>query len=319
MTVVFSILTFFVFFSLGLSMSGGSRKEKNKAEERLRRLFQDPSENQTQVVHLEKRERLSDLPLLDRILRKMAWVLKFHFWVCQAGLPLSSGALLLIALFIGSASFLTLALLHADPLFEILVIPALAGIPFVGVAFARTRRFKCFSNAFPEAISRMASSLRAGYSLQMAFEAVREDSGNLVAEEFGKVIAEIELGQSFEEALKRMLQRIDTPELRLFISGVMIQKESGGNLTELLDNLETTIRERLQLQRELDAATSQARFSGMILSFLPIVVGCFVFLIHRNYILFLFQDPVGKNLLWMSVAGQIMGFISIHKIVHIRL
>ena len=316
--ILFSLLIFFTFFFLSLSMVR-PRKEKDEVAERLQRLLEDAADNPEKNRRLEKRERLSDLPLFNRILEKIAWTHKFHNWVRQSGLPFSPGALILISLLLGSTAFLSLSLLRAERVFELLVVCFCAMTPFLGVAFVRKRRFKRFSDTFPEAVSRMASSLRAGYSLQMAFEAVREDSGNLVAEEFGKVLAEIELGQSFEEALKRMLERIDTPELRLFISAVMIQKESGGNLTELLDNLETTIRERLQLQRELDAATSQARFSGTILSFLPLVVGVFVFCIHRNYILFLFEDPVGKKLLWMSVAGQIMGFITIHKIVHIRM
>jgi tight adherence protein B len=165
----------------------------------------------------------------------------------------------------------------------------------------------------------MSSALRAGFSLQMAFEAVTEDAPSVIVETFREVLAEMEVGQSFEEALKKMLERVDTAELRLFVSSVIIQRESGGNLAELLDNLEATIRERFELQRELISATAQARFSGLILSLLPIFVGGIVYLINKPYMMTLFEDPAGKQLLTIAVCMQLLGFFVIYKIVNIKI
>jgi len=178
---------------------------------------------------------------------------------------------------------------------------------------------KRFSKSFPDAVARMSSSLYAGYSLQMAFEAVVENADSIVAEEFRKILAEIDVGQNFETALKRILERMDTADLRLFVAAVLIQRESGGNLAELLNNLEATIQERFALHRELEAATSQAKLSGIVLSLLPVGVGIIIYFIHQDYVTFLLNDPAGKNLLRLSVFGQIMGIIAIRKIVKIQI
>ena len=192
-------------------------------------------------------------------------------------------------------------------------------IPFLYVQNRRQHRRKLFCRGFPDAIARLANSLRAGYSLQMAIEAMIEEADSLIAGEFRLVLAEMEVGQNFEVALQKMIERIDTPDLRLFIASVTIQRESGGNLAEILDNLELTIRDRFALQKELEAATAQAKLSGLVISLLPIFVGIFIFFIHREYILFFFQDPMGKNLFWCAMIGQVMGMLTIKKIVSIQM
>lgn len=178
---------------------------------------------------------------------------------------------------------------------------------------------KRFSGLFPDAIAVMASSLRAGHSLQIAFETVVNESGDIIAQEFKSVLSEFGVGQNFEEALKGILTRVDTPELRLFISAVILQRETGGNLAELLDNLELVIRDRQELKRELKSSTAQARLSGMILSLLPVFVGLVLYFIHRDYVLFFFQDSIGTKLLAGAVIGQMLGIAFIQKIVHIEL
>ena len=286
---------------------------------RLKRRLHETDELRQAVIHLERKDRLSDLPVLDKILRHFHWLRSFQLYIQQAALPISTGALILISLVLGLTSFLLARVFSIEWLVGTLLVSGTAVLPFGYVAFRRGQRFKKFAEAFPDAISRMASSLRAGYSAQMAFEALIADSSTIVSEEFKHVVAQMEVGQSFEDSLKKMLERIDTPELRLFISSVLLQRESGGNLAILLDNLESTIRARFELQRELGAASAQGKLSGMVLSFLPLFVGVFVFMIHREYTLFFFQDPVGKQLLALSITGQVMGMWTIRKLVRIDL
>lgn len=309
---IFISVLFFGYYVSKMMSAGREHVEARLA----RRLGGEPEK--IGKIQIERQDNLSDVPTVDRLLRQFAHVKDIANWLRQSGFSVVPGVFFLSA-FLLAAVFSSLCFfLHAIPL----ALPA-AGLgmtlPFIMAGLRRASRMKRFSQVFPDAVARMASSLRAGYSLQMAFEAVVEDSNNIVGEEFRKVLAEIEVGQSFESALQKMLMRIDTADLRLFIASVTIQRESGGNLAELLDNLEATIRDRFALQNELMAASAQAKLSGIILSLLPIFVGTFVFIINRKYILFFFQDPVGQKLFWMCLAGQIMGMLLVRKIVRIQI
>lgn len=314
-----SVLIFFTVFFLLIFTTGSSRNRKSEISERIARSLLNPKAKSHGQLKLERRERLSHIPLIDRILSSFQRAKIVQTWIRQSGLNFSTGTFFLISLFIGLLILLWCETLKF-PLPASLAASAVGMIvPSVFVKMKRNKRIKTFSMGFADAIARLGTSLRAGYSLQMAIEAMTEESGSLIADEFRIVLAEMEVGQSFETALQKMLNRIDTPDLRLFITSVTIQRESGGNLAEILDNLESTIRERFALQRELEAATSQAKLSGIVLSFLPLFVGLFVFFIHRNYILFFFHDPIGIKLFWCSAIGQLMGVMTIKKIVSIQL
>jgi tight adherence protein B len=266
-----------------------------------------------------ERRALSALPFFDRVLRRVSPAKSMQIWIRQAGLKIAPGVLVLLVAVAGLASGTLLQAAGMKGFLLVLISLASAAFPLAVIHLKRAKRFKTFSTAFPDSVSRLASSLRAGYSMQMSIEALTEDAGNIVSDEFRLLLSELEVGQSFEAALQRMLERIDTPDLRLFIASVIIQRESGGNLADLLDNLEATIQERFALERELAAATAQARLSGIVLSLLPVFVGAAVFFIHRDYIMFFFQDPVGKHVFKACVIGQLLGIWSMRRIVSIQI
>lgn len=319
MIFILAIFIFLSLFFLGMSVSHFIRFDEKEAARRIERRLHEETRDKSPGIRLEKKERLSDIGFLDRLLKTVRKTACLQNWIRQAGLTFSAGVFLLVTLLVGASLFLAAWLLKTNIFISAGLGIFLMTLPGFYIAFRRASRRKKFQESFPDAVARMASALRAGYSLQMAFEAVAEDAGTLLAREFRHVLSEVAVGQGFEEAMKNMSNRMDTPELRLFVASVILQKESGGNLAQLLDNLEATIRERFDLQRELDAATSQARLSGLVLGLLPVFVGFFVFLIHRDYILFLFQDDLGKKLLWLSIAGQTAGLLSIRKIIHIEM
>jgi tight adherence protein B len=311
-----SLLVFLTAFFFVLGFSGFLNRKNQILNEIVTRRLQE-HETASSQVHLERRHGLSALPLLDRVLRKFNPLTALQIFVVQSGLNISPAALMMTSLFLSSLLFLVSNFLKWPLPVSFILGTAGFFLPVGHVQMKRQERFKKFSTGFPDAVGRMASSLRAGYSMQMAVEAVIQDSGNLIAEEFRKLLGEIEVGQNFETALKKMLGRIDTPDLRLFIASVIIQRESGGNLAELLDNLEATIRERFALRKELEAATAQAKLSGIVLSLLPVFVGLAVYFIHQDYMMFFFNDPVGTKLFWGCVGGQMMGILTIRKIVKI--
>jgi tight adherence protein B len=308
-------LFFFVFF-LGLSISNivqAQEKElKAKIEDRLKN-----SNKTITAIRIAKQERLSDMPFLDRLLQRMVVIKKIQNFISQSGLSMSIGSFFLLSLVLASFVFCVSVLFRSDLWLSFGSAFSFMLLPFLYIAFKRGNRIKRFSNRFPDSIGLIASSLRAGHSLQMAIETVVEDGKDVVAFEFRQVLSQVEVGQNFEDALKGMLTRVDLPELRLFISGVILQRETGGNLAELLDNLEFVIRERQQLRNELKSATAQAKFSGIILGLLPVFVGFFVFLIDQKYATFFLNEPIGHKLLGATLISQTLGILWIRKIVQI--
>ncbi|MDD5217568.1 MAG: type II secretion system F family protein [Candidatus Omnitrophica bacterium] len=319
MTALIAFLIFITVLSFVMTVSKWFYADREAISERVARQLRGDFKDKRNTVQLERRERLSDLPVLNRLLKSFRPVKAFQTWIRQAGLSVSPGAILLCSSFTGSIGGLASLTLPLGPIASATLVSMGLVLPFVFIMLERLKRKKRFSEGFPDAIARIAGSLRAGYSMQMAIEALLEDSRPLIAEEFRRVLAEMEVGQGFEVALQKMLERIDTPDLRLFIASISIQRESGGNLAELMDNLEATIRQRFELQRELQAAAAQAKFSGAVLSFLPLFVGIALFFIHRNYILFFFQDPIGRNLFWLCITGQVLGFLTIHKLIRLQM
>lgn len=320
MIIIFSVCFFvgfmMVILALQANLSGTGTKSMNY---RINRYIKSTAKKTDETLKLERRNQLSAVPLLNQILLRIRKVSEIHFWLKQSGLKLSTGAFVSLVGILAIGSYFILASMNVNAL------AALGLSGFCGasapyfIQMKRKKRMRAFAKAFPDAISKMSSSLKAGYSLQMALESVVHDTKDIVSDEFKHVAAQIEVGQNFESSLEKMLERMDTPDLRLFIASVSIQRESGGNLTEILDNLESTIRERFQLMEELESATAQGKLSGMVMGGLPIFVGTAVFMINPDYIKFFFDDPVGKNLFWASVFGQIIGFLVIRKIVTIEM
>ncbi len=299
-----------------LSLSGAFQRPRRAVESRVNRFLS--AAEAAEPVSIERRGVISAMPFFNRLLSRSQQIFRLQAWIRQAGFQFSPGVFLLFSATLGLACFLLTQISGTALMPSILLTGMTTWLPTGVLNFLRSRRQLAFSRQFPDAIGRMVSSLRSGYSLQMALEAVSENRDTLAAQEFGEVRAELDLGQSFEQALEKMLDRMDTAELRLFVSAVKIQRESGGNLADLLDNLEGTIRERFELQNELRSATGQARLSGIILSLLPVFVATVLFFVNRDYILFFVRDPAGRALLWASVLSQLAGIWMIRKIISIK-
>ena len=318
MILLASMSAFLFVFFLTYSFSKIIRAEEQEALNRIAHRLKTETDKRI-FSTIEKKRRLSDVAVIDQILGRFNWMKKLQNYISQGGLTFSVGSFILLSLLSGVISLLGLVFIKTSFLVTFTISSITTFLPFFIVAFKRGQRTKKFSNRFPDAISLMASSLRAGHSLQMATGSVVNEGKDIVSIEFEKVLSEVEVGQSFEEALKGILLRIDTQELRLFVSAVILQRETGGNLAEILDNLEDVIRDRQELKRELKAATAQARLSGIVLSLLPIFVGLMVLMIHPDYILFFFKDNLGTKLLFFSIVGQCLGILTIQKIVKIQL
>lgn len=190
--------------------------------------------------------------------------------------------------------------------------------PRLYVRLRQGRRLNSFNNQLGDAISLLANSLRSGYSLLQAMETVANELSPPISDEFGRVIREIGLGISNEDALNNLLRRIDSDDLDLMITAINVQHEVGGNLAEILDSIGHTIRERVRIQGEIRTLTAMQRGSGYILSLLPVALFGFMYIMNRPYMSILFEDQCGVAMLITAVFGIVTGFLAIRKLVAIE-
>lgn len=194
----------------------------------------------------------------------------------------------------------------------------MALLPFFWIFLRRKRRLKAFAVQLPDALEMLARSLRAGQSLAAGFNMVAGEMSPPIGKEFGRVFEEQNLGIPLEESLDSMTDRIPNLDLRFFATAVILQRQIGGDLAEILDKIGRLIRERFQIWGQIQALTGEGRLSGIVLMALPVLLFVAVYQINPEYIMVLFTDPLGKKMLAVAVGMQVLGALVIRKIVNIK-
>jgi len=271
------------------------------------------------ILDFRKKERLSDIPWLDRLLARVDVLPRLRLVLYQAGLSWTVGRLILYTVvcfaFAGYAVYLRT---DAVPLALLLGIAA-GAIPTIYVLRKRSMRFAAFERLLPDALSLMVGALRAGHSLSSTIGIVGREMSDPVAKEFRKCFDEQVFGIELRTAMLNLVARVPIQPVRIIATAVLIQKESGGNLAEVLDKAAYVIRERFQLQRQVRVHTAQGRLTGIILTVLPVVLGFLIYLARPDYISLLWRRPAGVKLLYAAVIMTGIGGMIIRKIVHIRI
>jgi tight adherence protein B len=205
---------------------------------------------------------------------------------------------------------------------NVAVAPVLAlfagSLPMLWLMMRRKRRFKKFAKQLPDALELISRALRAGHSLASGFNLVAEEMTAPVGTEFRKAFEEQNLGIPLDEALEGMTERMPNLDLRFFATAVILQRQTGGDLSEILDKIGHLIRDRFQIWGQVQALTGEGRLSGVVLLALPPVLFVAVWRLNPDYVLPLFTDPLGKQMLLAAVVMQILGALVIRKIVNIK-
>jgi tight adherence protein B len=191
-------------------------------------------------------------------------------------------------------------------------------VPRIYVRIRQQQRLNQFNDQLSDTITLLANSLRSGFSIVQSMETVAQQLPNPIAAEFRRVTQEIGLGLHYEQALNNMLRRVPSDDLDLMITAINIQSKVGGNLAEILDTIGHTIRERVRIKGEIRVLTAQQMISGYILTALPIVLGLVLYLINKQYIGRMFNDPCGWIMIGVSLTMIGIGFMIIRKIVNIE-
>jgi tight adherence protein B len=237
----------------------------------------------------------------------------------QAGSKLSLSRFLVIS--VGLCVALGLGVLVLTLMWPAGLIAGVVGalLPYMVIRRKRNRRFYKFEELLPEAIDMLGRAIRAGHPLSSGLKMVADEAGEPVASEFRRTHEEHRFGLAFEDAMLAMADRVRIVDVRILVTAILIQREVGGNLAEVLDNLAGVIRARFNIRRQLRVYTAQGRFSGYVLAVLPIAVGSAIYSLNPPYVKLLFTDPMGKLMVMVAVVFQIIGFLWIRKIVNIEI
>jgi tight adherence protein B len=188
---------------------------------------------------------------------------------------------------------------------------------WIFVAWRAYRRRNAFTEQLGDCLTTVANALRAGYSFPQAVEVVAKEMEPPISDEFAQVSREVSMGVPLEAALEAMGRRVGSADLDLMITSVLIQREVGGNLAQILDNIGDTIQERIRMKREIFALTAQGRLSAWVLIVLPFVMALFMYIFKPEHIMVLIDDPLGRTAMFVSLFLEVIGYIVIQKIVHI--
>jgi tight adherence protein B len=318
LSLIAALLVFLAFVVAFYAWRASTLTEGQKRiQEQLRRLSMVGREGSVDPAILRDK-RLSDITFIDRLLAALPISRDLELLLYQAGLSWRVGTLILLMAVTGAAGFLLCALLLHRPLVGLLVGATVAFIPYGWVRSKKTKRMNQFSEQLPDALDLMTSALRAGLSFPAALQLVAQESPEPLAQEFAVTFDEQNLGLDMREALTNLTDRVDSLDLKFFVTAVIIQRETGGNLAEIMESIARIIRERFRILGDVKARTAHGRLTGMILSVLPIALAIIFSIIAPKYMVTFFRDPAGQVLLMLCLALQIMGYIWIRRVIQIK-
>jgi tight adherence protein B len=274
------------------------------------------SADDPQAQQLLKLEQINRFAWLNALIQKYhvsrilkARIIQANVKTTPAILLVTSGGLALVG-FVGVSLFFDIIAL------EIAAAAVLGYLPFGLLSFKRSRRISAFNAALPDAIDMMGRALRAGHSMTASINIVAEQSLEPVRSEFGEVFKQQNFGLPLRDAMTQMLDRVPSQDLRVLVTGMLVQKETGGNLAEILDRISNTIRERLKIHGEIKTHTAQGRMTGWILCLLPVVMLIAINVINPGYSDMLINTPTGKMLSYIGIGLLIVGGLIIRQIIN---
>lgn len=270
------------------------------------------------AIAIERDTRMSAVPALDRLLRRMTVARSLELLLYQAGSSMRVGMFLMIMAACAMVAYLVgyvvfTRLLHA------LVFLVVGGVaPLLIIHHKKSVRMRAFSEEFPDALDLLVSALRAGISFSSAMQIVADESPDPIRSEFAIVVEEQALGLEMREALSNMANRVDSIDLKFFVTAVVLQRDTGGNLTEVLDNTSRLIRDRFRILGDIKTFTAQGRLTGVILTCLPMALALFMVVVAPDYFHTMWDNPSGRAVLGFGFLMQLLGSLAIRKIVNIK-
>ena len=320
MDIVIGTATFMVVLILleagFLAFRGMQNPERREVRRRLKILSSTEFENES--IDILRKNLLSDVRWLNQVLLSFRWTDKLNRMLQQADAQYTLSVYILLSLLVAAIGFLVGSLITSN---RSVLIPfaCLAGmVPFFCIYLKKKRRMEKFKRLLPDALELMARALKAGHAFTGGLKIVADEMGDPIGIEFARTLHEINFGVAVPDALKNLPNRIDCPDLRFFIISVIVQRETGGNLAEILEKIAHLIRERFKLQGHIQVLSSEGKLSAMILITLPFGIALALYGLNPGYISTLFTDPIGRILICFALVMMLIGTFVMKRMVEIK-
>lgn len=319
MQIAIALLVFLVVTLGAFAVMSLFDQRKSQARTLRDRLSSTQKPDEAPVdVALLRDEMLSRIPAFDTFLRRSERVTILQKMLSQGEVNVRAGNFLVVCLL--SALFFGVALIVAggNPMFGWAGLVLGFFLPYAYASHRRAKRFQLFEEKFPEAIDTLARAVRAGHAFTTALEMIASEVSEPVAGEFRQLFEEQKFGLPVRDALINLADRIPLVDVKFFVTAVMLQRETGGNLAEILDNLSYVIRERFKILRQVRVHTAQGRLTMVLLMALPPTIVVIMLILNPGFIQPLFTDPLGHALIVGGITLQTVGYFFIRKIIRIQ-
>jgi tight adherence protein B len=319
MVLFFAIFVFLFLVAalcIGLARAFFVSRQKQQIRTMLKRAEAEAGKGRPDLLKAEIKE-----DALSRALSDVHAFQKLNALIEQSGMDWKLGKFAALTLFAALAGIFAGFLL---PGFSRTAITAflpgiMAGLfPLFVVLRKRAKRLARFEEQFPEALNFLGRSMRAGHAFSIGLEMLVADSPEPLHSVFRQMLNDLHLGSTLESCLTKLAETVPLIDVRFFVSAVLLQQGTGGNLAEILDSMANIIRERFRLKGQVKAASAHGRITGLILSLMPLVVAALLFLTSPAYLMILARDPDGRKMVIGAAIGQLVGFLCIRKIVNIK-
>jgi tight adherence protein B len=291
---------------------------ERRLESRLHEISQAPEERAHLSKELFKEQQSGPLPALDRLFKGTTRGLSMGRWLEQTGVRTTISAVLLIAVALAAVVALVVTMAVRAPWG--LPVGAAVGfaLPFMVLNHKRGKRMRTFEEAFPEGLDLISRALKAGHAFATGLKMVADEMPEPVGPEFRKTFDEQNFGLPLKDALDNLTQRVPIIDVRFFATAVLIQRETGGNLSEILENLSNVVRERFKILRQVRVYTAHGRMTGYVLLALPAVLCVALAFINPEHMNLLFRERMGQMMLLGAVVMQTIGYVWIRQVVKIE-
>lgn len=273
---------------------------------------------ETTPFEIVRKESLSEISWLNDLLKRASTLQAFRVLHQQADCQAPLGMFVLAAVALSLSGLLLAFSMKQTIVLALLFTGLLGALPYAYLLWRKNQRLAMFERQLPEALELVSRALRAGHAFSVGLKMVGEEAADPIGKEFRRVFDEVSMGVALPQALDNMTHRVDSVDLQFFMTSVLVQRETGGNLAEIIDSLAGLIRQRFELQLRVKALSAEGRMSAAVLLGLPIIVGIALFKMNPEYMSLLFTDPIGRNLATVGSIMMVIGAVVMKRMVVIK-
>ena len=324
MDVVIIIFIFVLVILIIQAFSLILRIRANPEVKRIRKVLRSLSAEayRKEIVNIVRKRSLSNIPWLNKGLLSIqahsSLMKKIDLYLQQADVTFPLAVFILLSIIPALLIFLVVLKVSKNYILAVSIAALASVMPFFFVSHKRKSRMQKFERQFPDALDMIARALRAGHAFSQGMQIVAQEFDDPLGGEFDTTVNQMNYGVGFQDALKSLSKRVDCPDLKLFAISIIIQRQSGGNLAEILENISYIIRERFKLRNKIRALSAEGKLSAIILIALPFFIALTISVINPKYIRVLITDPIGKTLILVCIVMMVIGILFMKKIINIE-